>query len=313
MYDKSGKETTDVNQATSIKTQYLSKENEKNGRSNLIEAYNDSKQTPSYRDVRVVFEVVETALPNKTERTIINTAEITDDEDKYGNPIDDKDSTPGNNKSGEDDIDQERVSVKYFDLALKKSLTKIIITENGKSREINAKNEDDLLKVEINRKYIDKTTVKFVYNITVTNQGEIAGYAKELKDHIPAGLKFVKEDNKDWTEVSKDIVKTEALANTLLEPGKSASVAITLEWENSENNLGQKVNIAEISKDHNDVNSPDIDSTPDNFKDGEDDQDDAPVILSISTGDEPIYIVLSTTVMAILVTGIVLIKKYVLI
>lgn len=313
MYDKSGKETTDVNQATSIKTQYLSKENEKNGRSNLIEAYNDSKQTPSYRDVRVVFEVVETALPNKTERTIINTAEITDDEDKYGNPVDDKDSTPGNNKSGEDDIDRERVSVKYFDLALKKSLTKIIITENGKSREINAKNEDDLLKVEINRKYINKTTVKFVYNITVTNQGEIAGYAKELKDHIPAGLKFVKEDNKDWTEVSKDVVKTEALANTLLEPGKSASVAITLEWENSENNLGQKVNIAEISKDQNDVNSPDIDSTPDNFKEGEDDQDDAPVILSISTGEEPVYIVLSTTVMAILVTGIVLIKKYVLI
>ena len=313
MYDKSGKETTDVNQAASIKTNYLSRDNEKNGRSNLIEAYNDSKQTPSYRDVKVVFEVVETALPNKTERTIINTAEITDDEDRDGNPIDDKDSTPGNNKSGEDDIDQERVSVKYFDLALKKSLTKIIITENGKTREINAKNEDDLLKVEINRKYISKTTVKFVYNITVTNQGEIAGYAKELKDHIPTGLKFVKDDNKDWTEVSKDIVKTEALANTLLEPGKSASVSITLEWENSENNLGQKVNIAEISKDYNDVNSPDIDSTPDNFKDGEDDQDDAPVILSISTGEEPVYIVLSTTVMAILVTGIVLIKKYVLI
>lgn len=313
MYDKNGKETTDVNQATSIKTEYLSRDNEKNGRSNLIEAYNDSKQTPSYRDVKVVFEVVETALPNKTERTIINTAEITDDEDKDGNPIEDKDSTPGNNKSGEDDIDQERVSVKYFDLALKKSLSKIIITENGKTREINAKNEDDLLKVEINRKFIDKTTVKFVYNITVTNQGEIAGYAKELKDHIPTGLKFVKEDNKDWTEVSKDIVKTEALANTLLEPGKSASVSITLEWENSENNLGQKVNIAEISKDYNDKGSPDIDSTPDNFKDGEDDQDDAPVILSISTGEEPVYIVLSTTVMAILVTGIVLIKKYVLI
>ena len=96
-------------------------------------------------------------------------------------------------------------------------------------------------------------------------------------------------------------------------PGQSASVDITLQWVNNENNLGQKVNIAEISKDYNDKGSPDIDSTPDNFKSEEDDQDDAPVILSISTGEEPVYVVLSTTVMAILTTGIILIKKYVLI
>jgi len=314
MYDKNGKETSDVNQAASVKTTYLAKANEKDDHKTIIEAYNsETMQTPAYRDVKVVFQITETALPNKTERTIINTAEISDDEDKDGNPVEDKDSTPGNNKDGEDDIDKERVSVKYFDLALRKSLTKIIITENGQTREILAKNENDLLKVEINRKYIDKTTVKFVYDIVVTNQGEIEGYAKELKDHIPAGLKFVQEDNKNWTPVSDDVVKTEALANTLLEPGKSASVSITLEWINGENNLGEKINIAEISKDYNEKGSPDIDSTPDNFKAGEDDQDDAPVILSISTGEEPVYIVLSTTVMTILATGIFLIKKYVLI
>lgn len=314
MYDKSGKETSDVNQAASVRTTYLSKDNEKDGRQNILVAYDsESMQVPAYRDVKVVFQVVETALPNKTERTIINTAEITDDEDKDGKDVEDKDSTPANNKEGEDDIDKERVTVKYFDLALEKSLTKIIITENGKTREIVAKNKTDLLKVEINRKYINSTTVKFVYDITVTNEGEIAGYAKEIKDHIPAGLKFVKEDNSNWTQISDDVVKTEALANTLLEPGKSASVAITLQWVNGENNLGQKVNIAEISKDYNDKGSSDIDSTPDNFKSEEDDQDDAPVILSISTGEEPVYIVLSTTVMTILATGIFLIKKYVLI
>lgn len=314
MYDKSGKETNDVNQAASVKTTYLSKANEKDDHKTILAAYDsETMQTPAYRDVKIVFQVTEVALPNKTERTIINTAEITDDEDKDGNEIEDKDSTPGNNKSGEDDIDQERVIVKYFDLALKKSLTKIVITENGQTREILAKNEEDLLKVEINRKHINNTTVKFVYKITVTNQGEIEGYAKEIKDHIPAGLSFVKEDNKDWIAVSDDVVRTEALANTLLVPGQSASVDITLQWVNNENNLGQKVNIAEISKDYNDKGSPDIDSTPDNFKSEEDDQDDAPVILSISTGEEPVYVVLSTTVMAILTTGIILIKKYVLI
>ena len=314
MYDKSGKETTDVNQAVTVKTTYLSKEKETESRQNKISAYNaETMQTPNYKDVKVVFKVSETALTDKTKRDIINTAEITANQDENGKSIDDKDSTPGNKKAGEDDIDKEKVNVKYFDLSLKKNLAKIIITENGKTREIVAANEKDLLKVEINRKYISKTTVKFVYNITVTNEGQIAGYAKEVKDYIPKGLVFNQNDNPNWTPVSADCIRTEALANTLLEPGKNATVQVTLQWNNDENNLGEKINVAEISKDYNDKGSPDIDSTPDNKKDGEDDIDKAPVILSISTGEEPVYIVLSTTVLAILATGIILIKKYVLI
>ena len=74
-----------------------------------------------------------------------------------------------------------------------------------------------------------------------------------------------------------------------------------------------KTNVAEISKDYNDANdTEDIDSTPDNKKDGEDDIDDAPVILSIATGRTPFYIILSTTVLIIISTGVVMIKKYVL-
>lgn len=314
MYDKDGKETTDVKQAVQVKTTYLSKEKESASRENILKAYDaNTMQTPAYRDVEVVFKVVETALTDKTKRDIINTAEITANQDKDGNNIDDKDSIPGNKKDGEDDIDREKVNVKYFDLALKKTLAKIVITENGKTREIVPASEKDLLKVEINRKYISTTTVKFVYNITVTNEGQIAGYAKEVKDYIPNGLVFNQNDNPNWTPVSADVIRSEALANTLLEPGKSATIPVTLEWNRDENNLGEKVNVAEISKDYNDYGSPDIDSTPDNKKDGEDDIDNAPVILSISTGEEPVYVVLSTTVLLILATGIALIKKYVLI
>lgn len=314
MYDKDGKETTDVKQAVQVKTTYLSKEKETASRQNILKAYDaQTMQTPAYRDVQVVFKVAETALTDKTKRDIINTAEITANQDKDGNNIDDKDSTPGNKKDGEDDIDREKINVKYFDLRLKKVLAKIVITENGKTREIVPANEKDLLKVEINRKRLSTTTVKFIYNITVTNEGQIAGYAKEIKDYIPAGLVFNQNDNPNWTPVSADVIRTEALANTLLEPGKSATVPVTLEWNRDENNLGEKVNVAEISKDYNDFGSPDIDSTPDNKKDGEDDIDNAPVILSIATGEEPVYVVLSTTVLVILATGIALIKKYVLI
>ena len=81
-----------------------------------------------------------------------------------------------------------------------KSLAKIIITENGKTREIVAQNEDALLKVEINRKYISTTTVKFVYNITVTNQGEIAGYAKEISEDIVVRDGLIEETLKESIE-----------------------------------------------------------------------------------------------------------------
>ena len=314
MYDKDGKETTDVNQAVTVKTSYLSKEKEADNRQNIIKAYNaETMKTPDFKDVKIVFKVSETALADKTKRDIINTAEIASNQDENGKNIDDRDSTPANNKAGEDDIDQEKVNVKYFDLALKKTIAKIVITENGKTREIVPKSDKDLLKVELNRKYISTTVVKVVYNITITNEGQIAGYAKEIKDYIPKGLVFNQNDNPNWTPVATDCIRTEALANTLLEPGKNATVQVTLEWDKDQNNLGEKINVAEISKDYNDNGSPDIDSTPDNKKDGEDDIDNAPVILSISTGEEPVYIVLSTTVMMILAAGITLIKKYVLI
>ena len=151
--------------------------------------------------------------------------------------------------------------------------------------------------------------IEFVYNITVKNEGQIAGYATEIKDYIPEGLEFVPADNSQWTQSSDRIITTNALANTLLQPGETASVQVTLKWINGDNNFGLKTNVAEISADKNDSNSPDIDSTPNNNVPGEDDIDDAPVMLEISTGTAPTYLALTTTVLAILATGIILIKN----
>ena len=77
--------------------------------------------------------------------------------------------------------------------------------------------------------------------------------------------------------------------------------------------MGQFINIAEISEDWNEYDSPDIDSTPDNQVPTEDDYDTAPVFVSVSTGlgGRP-YIILTTAVLMIMGTGIFLIKKYVL-
>ena len=312
LYDKNGNETSDASQAVKVSTDYLSKEaSERRQEDCLLKEFNyPTDKTPAYKDIQIVFKVDAGNIP--TSRTIKNIAEITDDEDVNGDPVDDVDSTPENNKSGEDDIDDENIYVQYFDLSLQKDLVKIIINEDGTTREISLSSTDGLQKVEIHRKKLNSTTVKFVYNITVKNEGEIEGYATELTDYIPEGLEFIAEENKQWTQLSPYVITTNALSTTLLKPGEAASVQVVLKWVNSENNLGLKVNVAEISADKNDSNTPDIDSIPNNRKDGEDDIDNAEVFLAISTGTAPTYIALTTTVIAIMATGVALIKKYVL-
>ena len=317
MYDKDGNETTNANEAKTIKTDYLSYEQEQaENRDNLIKAFDKGTMTqPDYRDVKVAFKVTE---PNTSDRILINTAEISDDRDEKGNTVDDIDSTPDNNKDGEDDQDIEKVKVKYFDLALEKIITEYSIKLNGKTTTTKTGHKfgvqpEPVVKVETLKNTRKNAVIKFKYQIKVTNEGEIEGYADEIKDYIPDGLKFVQEDNPKW-KLSEDgkTVTTDQLKNRLLKPGESAIVEITFQWINGDNNLGLKQNWAEISKDRNDSNTPDIDSTPDNFKKGEDDIDDASVILSVVTGVGENYILITGAVLAIIAGGLVLIKKFVI-
>ena len=142
----------------------------------------------------------------------------------------------------------------------------------------------------------------------------VAGYVKEITDYVPEGLQFVAADNPGWTE-KNGVITTDALKDTLLQPGESAEVEIVLTWINNANNMGLKVNTAEISEDDNEYDTPDIDSTPNNKVPGEDDIDDAPVILSIKTGVAGIkaeYIGLIGGSIIILAAGVIFIKKFVL-
>ena len=293
-----------------ITTDYLSEAKSAN---NVIKGFlRDTMETPEYKDVKVVFKVTEEQLP--ADRILINTAEIAKDSNQYGTA--DTDSVPNNDTDGEDDIDIEKVKVQYFDLALLKWVNKVIITENGTTTEretghTGLENPEPIVKVELDKKKLSKTTVKFEYTIKITNEGQIAGYAKEISDYIPVGLEFIAADNPKWTQVDGKVT-TNQLADTLLQPGESATVTILLTWVNDANNLELKVNTAEISEDYNEYDSKDIDSTPNNKVDGEDDIDTAPVILQLKTGQDRIYYVLMATILITIIGGVALIKKFVL-
>lgn len=317
LYKADGTETTELSEAKTIRTDYLSKDQEtQTNRNNLLAAFNTETMTqPDHRDVKIAFKVTE---PNTSERILINIAEISKDSDDKGNPVDDIDSTPDNDKDDEDDIDIEKVKVKYFDLALEKIVSEYSMKLNGKTTVTKTGHKfgvqpETPVKVELVNSMIKSAVLKFKYQIKVTNEGEIAGYAEEVKDYIPDGLKFVKEDNPKWTMLEDGkTVTTDQLKDKLLQPGESAVIEITLQWINGQNNLALKQNWAEISKDKNDSDSPDIDSIPNNKKEGEDDIDEASVLLSVKTGSAENYIVITGSVLAIISAGVVLIKKFVI-
>ncbi len=330
MYDENGDVTENVEEAVKIETDYLSKEQgearmeqegnqgEETENPNLLHAFNPNEEiseiNPDYKDVKVAFEVVE---PNGSDKILVNSAQISDDSDENGDPVDDIDSTPDEWNDGEDDQDKEYVKLTYFDLALRKWVTEAIVIEDGKQTITQTGHTPEMdpepvVKVELYRKNINDVTVKFRYSIRVTNEGDIAGYAKEITDYVPEGLRFVAEDNPGWTDEGNNVISTRLLENTLLQPGEYADVEVVLTWINGEDNMGEKVNIAEISEDYNDKGVPDRDSTPDNQKPGEDDIDDAPVLLSIETGAVTTYFTLTLIILVTVAGGVFLIKKYVL-
>ena len=309
MYDENGEETTDKSKAVSIRTSYLSKEN---GEDKLLKAFDGT--TLNYKDVKVAFKVKD---PNSNTTIITNKAQIFDDSDKNGDKIEDIDSKPGEWNDGEDDQDEEHVKVEYFDLALLKFVSKVIVIEDGKETisETGYNGHEDpepVVKVDLHKKKLSDVTVKFGYGITIINEGDIPGYAKEITDYIPEGLKFEAADNPLWTDEGNNVIFTKQLENTLLQPGETATVEVILTWINDPNNMGLKTNTAEISQDKNEYDVPDRDSTPDNRKEGEDDIDIAKVILAITTGTAKTYFMLTTGLLVVVGVGIILIKKYVM-
>ena len=337
MLDKYGMKTLNVSEAKYVATDYLSMENgeaeladeaensdsensdEAEVNPNLIKAFDkETMNEPDYRDLKVVFRV---NVPVRRDDVIVNEAQISDDTDDFGEDVIDKDSTPDEWNEGEDDQDREYIKVKYFDLALYKWVTTAIVTEDGETAEYASNHtqadKSNMVNVTIPSNKVNDVTVKFKYTIKVENQGNLAGYAKEIKDHIPAGLKFVAEDNTAyrWVDNGDGTITTDYLKDTLLEEGETAEIPVTLTWINGSDNLGQKVNYAEISKDYNYYDSPDVDSTPNNFTGTplEDDEDGDVVMLNIRTGNSiPNYVFAGLAAIMIVGVGVVGIKKFVI-
>ena len=293
MLDKDGNETTDLSEAVMITTDYLSEADVAN-KINAVSLDENGNKVLDYKDVQVQFKVVATA--KKLEDNIIkNVAQISADSDRDIDSIPNRDEKydyeTGDN---EDDIDYEPVKLQYFDLALRKFITKVNKEDyNNRYPEV-IFNEDGSITYKHTKDPVIVTTNDVViYTIRIYNEGEKAGTATEIKDNIPEGLEFLPDDetNKQYnwkaldedrnevTDVTKakyivsDALKDDVIEGFVQENGqkvlsyKDVKVAFKVVAEGKTNSI--IVNTAEISKDNGD----DIDSVPDNNDEKEDDLD----------------------------------------
>ena len=206
-------------------------------------------------------------------------------------------------------IDIGLVENQKFDLSLNKGISKVTIkTKDGS--EVKEYDSTQMAKIDIPGKSVDGATVAIEYIIKVTNEGAVAGYVKNIVDYMPKDLIFNGELNKGWYTGESGYIYNTSLANTILQPGESKEVKLTLTKQMTEDNLGLIINSAEIGAYSNDQGINDLDSTPQNQKYDEDDYSTAKLVLSIKTGEKlVIFIEIAVLAAAFMGLGIYYIRR----
>lgn len=208
-------------------------------------------------------------------------------------------------------IDLGLVENKKFDLKLDKTVSKITVQDNNGTKVYDFK-DTKLAKKDLVAKNVSSTTIIVEYKIKVTNEGAIPGYVKKIVDYMPSDMKFSSELNRDWYTSNNKELFNSSLANTVINPGETKEVTLTLSKKMTENNLGIINNTAEIYEAYNDLGLEDIDSKPGNKISTEDDMSSADVVITVKTGEWLMFTGLTITIITILGVGAYFIKKKVL-
>ena len=128
---------------------------------------------------------------------------------------------------------------------------------------------------------------------------------------MPNTLEFNSELNTDWS-ISNNTLQNTSLANTKIGAGETKELELTLTKTMTETNTGMVSNSAEIGDATNDLGLADIDSTPGNSTQSEDDYSTADVIISVSTGTLVAYIGIILAVLVLIGLGAFGVNKIVL-
>ena len=210
------------------------------------------------------------------------------------------------------DIDIGVYTSEKFDLSLEKYVSRIALTTPTIGTRTDEHNNSKTAKVEVLGSNVGKSSMVIEYKIVVKNEGEVAGYAKKVVDYLPAGVGFSTELNKDWYLSDNGNVYNASLANEIINPGETKELTLVLTKKITEDSLGVLSNNAEIYEAYNEQGLKDIDSTPGNKAENEDDMSKADIAISIVTGKIITYTAIAFGVMAMLGYGVYEIKRRIL-
>ena len=180
-------------------------------------------------------------------------------------------------------IDIGLIKNKICDLKLDKYISKVTVKTNSGTKE-QSYNNTQIAKVEIKSKEIQGAIIAVEYKIVITNEGEIPTSVNKVIDYFPDGLEFSSELNKSWTTTKNGELTNASISNQKIDPGKSIELTLVATKTMTSNSTGTFANIAEIGQMSNSADIKDIDSTPGNKVESEDDYSRADLIISISTG-----------------------------
>lgn len=199
------------------------------------------------------------------------------------------------------DIDIGLIKSGIFDLSVEASINKVTV-QNDKETVTYEMENPKLAKVDINPKYADSSKLFIEYTIEVANKGEIAGYAKRLVDYLPEELSLDTTINPNWYIGADGNAYTQELEDVLIRPGETKIITLVLTKQMTEDGTGIINNSFEIDQTYNEYAISDIDSTPGNKAQDEDDMSRADIILGIQTGGSLINVmIISTTLITLLI------------
>ena len=193
-------------------------------------------------------------------------------------------------------IDLGLAEAKVFSLKLDKVISKMIVTNKNSSKTYNFEDKE-IAKVEIASKELSGSKVVIEYKLKVTNVGEVAGYAKSIVDYLPSSLTFNSGLNSDWYKKGKNLY-TSSLADTLIEPGETKEVKLTLTKKMTESNTGLTNNKAEIESAYNSLGIPNTTKTTKNGK--TQNAGSADTIIGVKTGAAVSYVTLTLTIIIVI-------------
>ena len=126
---------------------------------------------------------------------------------------------------------------------------------------------------------------------------------------MPQDLQFDPKVNQGWYMETDKNLHNISLSNTIINPGETKQITLTLSKQMTIDNTGTSANIAEIAKSSNEPSIKDKDSTSGNRKDGEDDISKAELLISVKTGIIPISISIISSLILIYMSVLIYIKK----